>query len=66
MSRILRLVLCSLEVIADEVPESIADEGVKVEQVDDVGKLFLHLSISVQEVYACNYIFLLAHEYKVS
>jgi len=51
VSRVLRLVFRPFEVIADEVPESIADQRIKVEQVDNIRELFFLLSICVQEVH---------------
>ena len=55
---ILGFVLRALEIIADEVPESVADQGIEVKQIDDVLKLISRLCLRLQEVHARDNVFL--------
>ena len=55
---VLGLVLGSLKVVADEVPEGVTDQSIKVEQVNDIGELISCLSLRLQEVHASDNVFL--------
>ena len=58
MCRILGFIFRALEVVTDEVPECITDEGIEVKQVDDVLELVPRLGLCLQEVHTCNNVFL--------
>ena len=58
MRSILGFIFRALEVVTDEVPECITDEGIEVKQVDDVLELVSRLGLCLQEVHACNNVFL--------
>ena len=58
MCRVLGLVFRALKVVTDEVPECVTDEGIEVEQVDDVLELVSRLGLCLQEVHTCNNVFL--------
>ena len=55
---ILGFIFRALKVVTDEVPECITDEGIEVEQVDDVLELVPRLGLCLQEVHTCNNVFL--------
>lgn len=52
MSLVLRFVFLTLEVGANEVPESVADKGIEVLHIDNVDELVLHMRLTITQFHA--------------